>query len=549
VLRWQVEGNYDSAGFPELHIERRRLSALVAGAWWPFVAVVGGAVAVIAALAARTASTFQSDDSALFVAYRSWRSSGVSTYWTGSNSYGLRFPLIALIDALEPPGKEQLLIATAALVALTAIFLAWAAAVQAQSGLGAVSGAVAVAWVVSNPGVADAIARPTVRNVELGVAALGLVGLDRLGAAEPRRRAPVLVAVAVGLALFLWNDPYFTLVVAAPAIGIALVAAVLGRSLWRLAVAGTLMAGVVGSRLIDSAGSWFGIDALQVPFHYPKPSEQEMAKKLLFKQMPNAVGTTTKGTGLSDQQVLGNRLVIGLLVVCALLAIVWCARRWRELPVGTLTAVAMLVVPSLAWYASSNMLTDGRSWRYIMMTPFVLPILLVPAASALPHRVRSGFLGLAAVLMAFSLWSNVGDAKRAADCGLEGSCVPIVTLDQERQDGAYAAWLENSGVEKVLVPFWHSNTTTYLSGGQVPAVTIDCRNNILSTWRWLTTEARIDAPVTTSHIVLEGKNAAGCSAAQVTLQLGPPTSITKFADYQLWAYPGDITKRLPIRKG
>jgi hypothetical protein len=549
VLRWHLESEYDSTGLAELGLRQGAISRAVDALGWVAVASVGAACAVVAGVATRTQSAFQSDDVAQIVALRSWAHSGLTTYYSGSNTYGLRFPIVALVDAFETPGKHELYVLTGVLMAGAAVFLALAVRLRAKVGLGAISGAVAVAWVVSNPGVVDGIARPTVRNIELGIAAFGLVWLDRLGDRPPRLRWVVLPVAAVALGMFLWNDPYFEFIVVVPAIGFALLAALLSRSLWRLAVAGMLAAGVVVARLLDAAGSLIGVDALQVPFTYPKPDERQRAKDLLFKQLPNAIGTKSDGTSLTEQQAFANRLVIGILVVCAVLALVWCVRRWRDLPVGTITAAFMLVLPGVAWYASSNMFTDDRSWRYMMMTPFVLPILLVPAALALPHAIRPSFLGLAALVMGYSLWCNVTPAKDLADCGLAETCVPMITLDQERQDLAYAAWLENSGVKKVLVPYWHSNTTTYLSDGHVPAVTFVCDHHRLLTWRWLTTDGRIEEPVTMSHLVLEGGHAAGCTQDEVRAQLGPPVAITKFSDYQLWAYQGDIAARLPTRLG
>lgn len=551
MLKWEVDGERAAPGFEG--IDRVRLERWVVGAlrgtWWPLVATTSAVVAVIAALALRTHSSFQSDDVAQIVAVRSWARSGLSTYYSGANTYGLRFPLVWLLDRLLEPGKQELYVLTGVLVAASALALALAARLQSRAGYGALSGALAVAWVVSNPGVADGMGRPTVRNVELGAAALGLVLLDRLGERPPRFRWAVLGAAGVGLAFFLWNDPYFSLIVALPALVLTLIGAALARSAWRLAVAGMLGAGIAGARVLDAFGDALGIDALQVPFMYPKPEQRKAARELVFELLPRAIGTTAGRDGLGEEQAFANRLVVALLIVCGVLVLVWCARRWRDLPAGTLTAAWMIVVPAVAWYASSNMFTDDRSWRYVLMTPFVLPVLLAPAARVLPHAIRPAFLGFAALVIGWSLWLNVGAAKEQADCGFDGTCVPDITLDQERQDLAYAAWLENQGVQKVLVPYWHSNTTTYLSDGRVPAVTIDCWNHTLVTWRWLTTEARVEAPVRMSHLVLEGGHAAGCTQAEIRSQLGPPKTVTKFSDYQLWGYDGDIVQRLPTRKG
>ncbi len=253
------------------------------------------ATAVLAAAGASYRTAVQSDDVAQLIAVRSWRESGLSRFYVGSDTLLLRAPLSWLVDVLVAPGPGQTRLLTGVLCALTALAVVAAMRWQAQgsTAVGLV-GCLAAGWTLSNPGVAEAIGRPLVRNVELGLAVLGLVALDRLLERRAGRPVLVLAAVAMSLSALLWDDPYLTYLVALPAAAICILSAASARSRWRALLGVSLLAGIAGSRILDLLAGVFGIEALAAPIKLLRRSELTDARRGVLDQSPLAFGVSLR---------------------------------------------------------------------------------------------------------------------------------------------------------------------------------------------------------------------------------------------------------------
>ena len=521
-----------------------RWRRLIREASWAAAALAVAVVAAVATVGASYRKELQSDDVAQLLALRSWRESGLSRFYVGSDTLLLRAPLSWLLDLLVPPGPRQLRLLTGLLGAFTALLLVAAVRWQARGSRAvALVGGLAAAWVVANPGVAEAIGRPLVRNIELGAAMLGLVALDRLVAQRPRRPLLVLPAVAVGLSALLWDDPYLTYLAAIPAAVLCLLSAAIARSGWRALVSLSLLAGIAGSRALDGLAGLVGIEVLAAPIELLELHQYEDARRAAIDQSPLAFGVSGRpAAGVGVAVAWGNRVALVVLAAAVVVAAVAVLRRFRAVPVGTAVAVLLVPLPLAGWVASSNVLFE-YSWRYLVLTPFALAMLVPTALAALPSRLRTVALVVVGATLAVAVAGNLQLAGRRLDCGER--CTPVPAAVKVAEDTSLAGALEPAGVTKLFAPYWRANIAVYQTDGAVTAVAVACEDGQVVARRWLITEVTFTKPTATSHLLFEAGKVAGCDRAMVERQLGPPLQIEVVGGAELWSYQGDLAQRLP----
>lgn len=500
--------------------------------------------AALAAVGASYRKELQSDDVAQLLAVRSWRESGLSRFYVGSDTLLLRAPLTWLVDLLVAPGPGQLRLLTGLLCALTG--LAVVAAMRWQAGasrLAGLVGCLAASWALSNPGVAEAIGRPLVRNIELGLAIVGLVALDRLVLGRPGRPVLLLAAMTVALSILLWDDPYLTYLVALPAAAVCLASAAIARSGWRAMVGLSLLVGIAASRALDGLAGVAGIQVLAAPIRLLEGRDIDDARRGVIDQSPLAIGVSRRpAAGVGAVAAWGNRFALLVLLAAAAVAAVAVLRRWKSLPVGSAVALLLVPLPLIGWVASSNVLYD-YSWRYLVLTPFALAMLAPTALSALPGRWRVVAAALVGTTLLVAGSANLQLAGRRVDCS--DRCTPTPAAAKVADDEALAEALRPAGVSKLFAPYWRANIATYQTGGAVNAVAVTCEERHVVARRWLVTEATYSASTAVSHLLFEAGTVAGCDRSAVEQQLGPPLGVELVGGAELWSYPGDLAQVLP----
>lgn len=515
--------------------------------WWAAALGLAGAAA-LAAVGASYRKELQSDDVAQLLAVRSWRLSGMSRFYVGSDTLLLRSPLTWLVDLVVAPGPGQLRLLTGVLCGLTA--LAAVAAVRWLSGGSRVVGLVgclAAGWALSNPGVAEAIGRPLVRNIELGLAIVGLVALDRLVQRRPGRPALVLAAVAVALSALLWDDPYLTYLVAVPAAVVCLLSAAIARSGWRAMVALSLVVGIAGSRALDGLAGLARVQVLEAPIRLLDGRDFDDARRGVIDQAPLALGVSRRPeAGVGALAAWGNRLALVVLLAVAAVTAVAVLRRWRELPVGSAVALLLVPLPLIGWVASSNVLYD-YSWRYLVLTPFALAMLVPTALAAVPPRRRVVVAAVVGTTLLVAASANLQLAGHRVACG--DRCTPAPAAAKQADDHVLAEALRPAGVTKLFAPYWRANIATYQTGGDVKAVAVTCEEGRVVARRWLITEATYSAATAVSHLLFEAGTVAGCERLAVEQQLGQPLGVEVVGGAELWSYPGDLAQLLPSVSG
>lgn len=502
-------------------------------AWAPAVV---GAVGAVAALSAARLSAYSGDDVSQILFVRDLRR-GATRVFFGSDNFILRLPLAFLTDGWAAEGRAYLVLISVLLVTLAAI--AAVAFRRAEPGERALDHSVfiaAVAWAFANVGVAMTTSRPFIRNVELGLALALVFVVDRL---VGRKTSPLgLVLFASALALFLYNDPYFTYLVGIPLVVVIGAWAVRRPSRENRLLAGAAAAGCAASFVLPRVGELVGFMAHPAPVRLIDQGQIGDALRGT-RQATATLGLNVHGTYPVGRLVAAlNATVLAVLAGVALWGLLQLIRRRQVLRPSQLILPLAAVLPFCAYVAGGSSLMDHTA-RYVVLTPVALAACITLVR--MPKRTAAA---VAALLVAATM-ANLGLAARDLLCpDTKPSCRASVATALWNVDERFAADLARAGVTKLFGDYWQMNITGYASGGDIAAVPIVCVGDQVGVWNWNVSTARIYQATERSHVLLGGQFVSPCEA-HIRRQLGAPAEVLTIGNRTLLAYDGDISRRMP----
>jgi hypothetical protein len=520
---------------------------------WRTTAAVLPPVVTVAALCVlrHPRVVYTSDSTAQQSIVRTWFDVGHGTTHVPPDTWALKVPFYLVLESLPLSPPDKLLAAVLVLNVLTFVL----------AGLGAVllaprarwyELAVPLTWLAAlGGGIGSNRMLANYRNIELGLCLL-LLGLLAAYLRRPGRTLPWWgwPPVAVLLAVFWFDDPYFMVLVAIPLAALAVLwfwfrdrdrrlpvlAGVLAASVALLPVVQWL-AGLGGiaidqagqlepdlltvwhrdlGAMLDGAAIQFGVERWDLP-------AWRLAAQVLA--LAGLLAMLAASTALAVHGWRARSLVpffVGLhwpIVVAGVLAQENHPSRYLILVVYTLTAATVTALPMLRTGprpSSPDADTGGprRSRRF--------------------GRVILGVVAVGAV---------VGLASGAA-VAVDAARRPSAALPAQR---AVVDAVRATGATKGFAPFWSANITSYLAGKDYTAYELVCDRGALKTRAWLTDTARRTRPARSSYLIWVPADMSGgrCTEAQRDAQLGPPSMLLNLTGgTQVLGYPYDITPRL-----
>jgi len=466
----------------------------------------------------------------------------------------LKVPLYAAVEALPLAPATRLLVESAVLAVVALVAAAWATWELAdQAGLRAARTRLGVllpfAWFGTLSGGVGSylVGMPNSRNIELGLALVVIALAGRRPAGPcPSRHMPgrtaattvlIRVAAAGGAAILLavlWvDDPYVAYLVGLP---LALAAAAWfarpadrgGRDPRLIVLAATLLASLGIAALIRTLMPAAGV-RLVVDGTAPTLDPADLLRHLGILPAASAGELGFAEHGLAAH--VAHLLAAAVLALAVVSAAAVTVRGWRR---GRL-AVAFLGVHWLVVVAgvlADRTVYDFHAARYLVLALIDLAACLglgvallherLRAAAARVDRLRLGGPGLDRVatgLVALAVGANLASA--ALDDPMRPSEVTAGRREQQAVLRVLTAQADD-GATKGFGPFWTADLYTHLSGGRVLLSDVVCDRGVLRTRNWLTDTARLRVTAQRSVVVVppSAPELRGCTPETIAARLG-----------------------------
>ncbi len=349
-----------------------------------------------------------------------------------------------------------------------------------------------------------------------------------------------LAAVAVASAVFLYSDPYFTYLVAMPAVVVLLVIAALRRRREPVLLAAALVVGVAASFALPAAGRRLGLVSHPTKVDLLATEDAGRGLRLLASSALDPFGAAVGKGGLSGVTAWCNLAVLVVLVALAVRCLVKVMARPGDAAPSDLLLPLAVLLPFPAYALSGAVLIPGTS-RYLVLAPLALATIGVKAVQGgLARRLVVPLALVVTVAIAANLAEAVGRGVCVAG---SAGCRDTPSVAANRGAAAFARDARAQGITKLYTGYWDANFTTYWSHGAVDGVPLVCTADGVAVWNWLVTDARIERSTARSHVLPASETLTGCKD-QIEAQLGPPVERLLVHGRTVLAYDGDLTTRL-----
>lgn len=455
-----------------------------------------------------------------------WSRLGHGETYVPEDTWILKFPVYAVVEAFPLPSATRVLVETTILNGTGYALVAWACWLIA-GGCGFerrwTDVVLPLTWLTTLSGALGGYLSimPNHRNIELGMAFALLALLGRyLSTSRPDTKdgRPRVWRFAGGLAAWLtmallWlDDPYFVYLLAVPAVlGCVAWFAVRRCGTRCLVAAGLIISSVLALPLGRGALALVGVHTSNHSNGVSlEPAAVWRRIGLLPESLAHQFGWTEAGTGAGTAHGAAVVVLLAGMVAGGYLAL--RAWRLRSLPLFLISSHWLLVVGAVI---INRAVVDYHAGRYLMPGLLDLAVGLGLAAASLRRR-RPRIARAVTVLLAFATSANLVFAV------VSPRPAPVAT----GQRHTILAAIDRSGASKGFGNFWSTNVYVHASRGRLAISDVTCEGGRLQLRHWLTDTARAQAPARRSFLIWEAGYFSACPLSALDRQLGVPRERT-----------------------
>jgi hypothetical protein len=467
----------------------------------------------------RHASTvWTSDSTAQQSILRTWLDVGHGTAYLPSDTWLLKIPLYAVVEALPLGPHGKLFVDALLLNILTFALLGWAAWALAR--LSPVAPrwyevAMPLVWLAAlGGGIGSNRMLLNYRNIELGLCFAAMALAAKYLSNRRGRRATHLGAAVALLTLFWLDDPYFALLVGLPFVAASLAWYLLrDRDARYLHLAAAVTASLALMPVMHRLAGTIGVVVMNKGSEVSLDPAQLLADlSFVWPGVAIQAGIDSGGGALGE--LTSAFLVLALAVTLAASTVLaWHGWRNRRF-VPTFVGLHWPLV--VAGYLASSYTQAHGSSRYLILAFYDLALGTALALPLIRHRAPRiasaalGMLGAGIVLNLITTALAVGG--------------PPPALTQARQTQMDAVL--STDAPKGYAQFWSANVVTYLSDRKVTVNAVKCSGGHFSYDPWLTDTARYELTAMRSFLIWEpaAPYLSSCTRADVDRLLGPPAA-------------------------
>lgn len=493
--------------------------------------------------------TFISDDVSMQNMLLHWKPfSGNIFYGDKDVSFIFQLPIYWVVSLLISPGREAMLMSGLLLawINFALVYGAYLYFLRIFTIKQSYLSLLPVLWVSTlGYGLNWIFLGTNFHNLTVGLIFLFLVGISKICRGEikltPRPISAIIYLALAALAgIAIANDRYFLYFGIVPATGLIMAHAWNERSRRRrFVLAGSIVIlGYLESKLFFILLSLSGMKLLPgvgspgfVTFENILPYSMNALHGYLIIMGANVFG-------LPLFSLLSLIAIISLLLaIYVLYAAVQVLKRKQIHTPELTTLTGMFWFAIFAFTFTTFNLGLVETYRYLVVVPFVAPLLIAILGSATSRRRYIHTLLIITIVL-----NIIGSVVGAA------IAYPSREAKSQADNYQLISYLEKVDLHKGYGEYWSANINTYLSKNKARILSISCDSNGNTTpMLWFTDRDSYLKKSDESFYMFGGRNAV-CSQEQVRQQFGQPTKELSFEGRDIWVYNFDLIQRMDTGK-